>query len=66
MISPLFYYQLALLAILWLCVVLHLTWPGRSAPTTTAPATPITPKRPRSTAPKAFRGSDAQAPLRLV
>jgi hypothetical protein len=56
MVSPLFYYQLALLAILWLFVMLHLSWPRRSAPPPTAPATPITPKRPRSNDPKAFEG----------
>ena len=56
MVSPLFYYQLALLAIIWLFVMLHFTWTRQSATTTTAPATPITPKRPRSTAPKAFEG----------
>jgi hypothetical protein len=56
MISHLFYYQLALLAILWLCVMLYLTWPRRNATTPTAPATPITLKRPRSKEPKAFEG----------
>jgi IS1 family transposase len=56
MVSPLFYYQLALLALIWLFVMLHLSWPGRSAPPTTAPATPIKPKRKRSTEPKAFEG----------
>ena len=56
MVSPLFYYQLALLAIIWLFVMLHFTWTRQSATTTTAPATPITPKHPRSTAPKAFEG----------
>ena len=56
MVSPLFYYQLALLAIIWLFVMLHLTWPRRSATPPTAPATPIKPKRKRSTEPKAFEG----------
>jgi IS1 family transposase len=56
MVSPLFYYQLALLALIWLFVMLHLSWPGRSAPPTTAPAMPIKPKRKRSTEPKAFEG----------
>jgi hypothetical protein len=56
MVSPLFYYQLALWAIIWLFVMLHLSWPRRSAPPPTTPATPITPKRPRSNAPKAFEG----------
>jgi hypothetical protein len=56
MVSPLFYYQLALLALLWLFVMLPLSWPRRSAPPTTAPATPITPKRQRSTESKVFEG----------
>ena len=34
--------------------MVHLSWPRRSAPPPTAPATPITPKR--STEPKAFEG----------
>ena len=56
MVSPLFYYQLALLALIWLFVMLHLSWPRRSAPPPTAPATPIKSKRKRSTAPTAFEG----------
>src|SRR2546427_7774975 len=56
MVSHLFYYQLALLALIWLFVMLHLSWPRRSVPPTTAPATPIKPKRKRSTEPKAFEG----------
>jgi IS1 family transposase len=56
MVSPLFYYQLALLALIWLFVLLHLSGPRRSAPPTTAPATPIKPKRKRSTEPNAFEG----------
>jgi len=30
MVSHLFYYQLALLALLWLFLMVHLTWPKRS------------------------------------
>jgi IS1 family transposase len=53
MVSHLFYYQLALLAIIWLFVMLHL--PG-STPSLPAPPVPIKPKRKRSTEPKAFAG----------
>ena len=53
MVSHLFYYQLALLAIIWLFIMLPLSWPGRSAPPATSP---IKPKRKRSTEPKAFEG----------
>ena len=43
MVSHLFFYQLALLAIIWVFVMLHLSWLRPSATNTTAPATPITP-----------------------
>jgi IS1 family transposase len=56
MVSHLFYSQLALLALIWLFVLLHLSWPGRSATPTTASATPITPKPKCSTEPKPFAG----------
>src|SRR5262249_40190923 len=55
MVSHLFYYQLALLALVWLFIMLHLTWPKRSA-ATTAPATPIQPK------PKPFAGLTTKPP----
>src|SRR5262249_54510209 len=29
MVSHLFYYQLALLALVWLCLMVHVTWPKR-------------------------------------
>ena len=53
MVSHLFYYQLALLAIIWLFVMLHLTW---SEPGLTTPPVPAKPKRKRSTEPKPFAG----------
>jgi IS1 family transposase/transposase-like protein len=53
MVSHLFYYQLALLAIIWLFVMLHVTW---SKPGLTTPAVPAQPKRKRSTEPKPFAG----------
>src|SRR5262252_1642305 len=56
MVSPLLYYQLALWALIWLCIMLPLSWPGRSATPPTPPATPIKPKPKRSTEPKAFEG----------
>src|SRR5215471_17945447 len=56
MVSHLFYYQLALLALIWLFIMLHLSWPGRSATPPTPPAPPIKPKPKRSTEPKAFEG----------
>ena len=56
MVSHLFYYQLALLALIWLFVMLPLSWPRRSETPPPVPATPIKPKRKRSTEPKAFEG----------
>ena len=53
MVSPLVYYQLALLALIWLFVMLPLT---RSKPGRTTPPVPAQPKRKRSTEPKAFEG----------
>ena len=53
MVSHLFYYQLALLAIIWLFVMLHLTGAKPGLP---APPVPAKPKRKRSPEPKAFEG----------
>jgi len=53
MVSHLFYYQLALLAILWLFVMLPVTG---SKPGLPAPPVPAKPKRQRSPEPKAFEG----------
>jgi len=62
MVSHLFYYQLALLAIIWLFVMLHL--PG-CTPSLPAPPVPIKPKRKRSTEPKAFEGLTHKPPCVL-
>src|SRR5215472_16243681 len=56
MVSHLLYYQLALLALIWLFVMLPLSWPRRSETPPPVPATPIKPKRKRSPEPKAFEG----------
>jgi transposase-like protein len=56
MVSPLVYYPFVLLAIIWLFVMLHLSWPRRSTTPTTTSAIPIKPRRKRSTEPKAFEG----------
>ena len=58
MVSPLFYYQLALLALVWLFLMVHRTWPrpGVTAPAAPAEPEPIQPKRSRSNEPKPFEG----------
>ena len=60
--SHLFYYQLALLAILWLFVMVHVTW---SEPGLTTPAVPAKPKRKRSTEPNPFAGRTHKPPCAL-
>jgi transposase-like protein/IS1 family transposase len=58
MVSHHFYYQLALLALVWLFVILYLTWlkRGVTAPASPAESETILPQRPRSTEPKVFEG----------
>ena len=55
MVSHLFYYQLALLALVWLFVMLHVAESQRGAPIAPT-ATPIKPKSQRSNEPKPFHG----------
>jgi IS1 family transposase len=62
MVSHLFYYQLALLAILWLFVLLQVTW---SEPGLTTPAVPAKLKRKRSTEPQPFAGLTHKPPCAL-
>src|SRR6266702_7861185 len=62
MVSHLFYYQLALLALIWLFVLLHVTW---SEPDLTTPAVPAKPKRKRSTEPTPFAGLTHKPPCAL-
>jgi transposase-like protein len=56
MIPHLFYYQLIVLGLLWLCVMLHYAWPSRGVAAQQRPATPITPRRQRSKEPQPFAG----------
>ena len=65
MVSHLLYYQLALLALIWLFVMVPLSWPRRSESPPPMPATPIKPKRKRSTEPKAFEGLTHKPPCAL-
>jgi IS1 family transposase len=54
MISHLFFYQLAVLGLLWLCVMLHAAWPSRCTTAQEMLAQPIMPRRQRSKDPKPF------------
>ena len=56
MLPHLFFYQLAVLGLLWLCVMLHAAWPSRCTTAPSTPAQPILPRRPRSKEPKPFAG----------
>src|SRR6266849_9029097 len=58
------YYQLAILGLLWLCVILHYLWPSRGAWSPQPPAEPLPPKfqRHRANAPKPFEGFTQKPP----
>jgi IS1 family transposase len=62
MVSHLFYYQLALLALIWLFLMLHLTWPKRGA---TTPRAPAKPRRQRPNEPRPFAGLTHKPPCAL-
>jgi transposase-like protein len=62
MVSHLLYDQLALLALIWLFVMVPLSWPRRSEIPPPMPATPLKPKRQRATAPQAVAGLTHQPP----
>jgi len=67
MIPHLFYYQLVVLGLLWLCVMLHAVWPSRGAGSHPRPAeaAPIKPTRHRSHAPQPFAGLMHKPPCAL-
>jgi transposase-like protein len=52
------YYQLAILGLLWFCIMLHYLWPSQGAVASPAPAKPVLPtcKRERSKEPTPFAG----------
>jgi hypothetical protein len=62
MVSELFFSQLALIALLWLCVMLHWVWPSeRVIPGSTLPPPPLLPRK-RSREPKPFAGLTRKPP----
>jgi IS1 family transposase len=65
MIPHLIYYQLAILILLWLCVMLPHLWPSPPPGMPTKPADPLKPKRKRSTEPNAFEGLTHKPPCAL-
>ena len=58
MVSPLFYDQLALWTLVWLFLMLHVTWPKRDVtpPPASAQLEPLPPKRTRAHEPTPFAG----------
>ena len=56
MVSNLVVYQLALIALLWVFLLLSWVWPSELAAARPIPPTPVPPPRKRSTAPKPFAG----------
>jgi hypothetical protein len=65
MMLPLFFSQLAILGLLWLCVMLHLAWPSRGPVSSRGPGGPETPvksRRTRSHEPEPFVGLTHKPP----
>ena len=56
MVSHLFFYQLALLGLLWLCCMLHYAWPCDHAADIQRSPRPLPPPRKHPRAPKPFPG----------
>src|SRR5215475_5799286 len=56
MVSNLVFYQLALIALLWVFLMLSWVWPSEPAAARPIPPTPVPPPRKHSTAPKPFAG----------
>src|SRR5262245_12480760 len=65
--SHLFLSQLVLFALIWLFIILHLSWPQRAVTVPAAPAqpTPRQPRRTRSTEPQPFAGLSHKPPCAL-
>jgi IS1 family transposase len=56
MVPNLFFYQLVLVALVWLCVMLHWAWPSDCAPAQLTPSQPTPPRPRRHREPKPFAG----------
>ena len=62
MVSHLFFYQLVLLGLLWLCVMLHYAWSNECAGGDQRPSQPLPPPRQRSSDPQPFPGLTRKPP----
>src|SRR5216684_7077121 len=62
MVSHLFFSQLVLLGLLWLCCMLHAAWPSRDAAGVPRPPERIPPSRKRPRVPKPFPGLTRKPP----
>ena len=56
MVPHLFFYQLVLVALVWLCVMLHWAWPSGCATASLIPSQPTPPRPKRCHEPKPFAG----------
>jgi hypothetical protein len=56
MVPDLFFYQLVLVALVWVCLLLHGAWPSDRATTSPTPPQPTPPPRKRRREPKPFAG----------
>jgi hypothetical protein len=63
MVSALFFYQLGLIALVWLCFLLHGVWLSDAAAVCPTTPTPPPPKRTRE--PKPFAGLTYKPPGRI-
>lgn len=57
MVSHLFFYQLVLIALVWLCVMLQWVWPSAPAAACSTTLEPPSPQPKRQREPKPLRGS---------
>jgi IS1 family transposase len=62
MVSHLFFYQLVLLGLLWLCVMLHYAWSNECPVGDQRPSKPLPPPCKRSSDPKPFPGLTRKPP----
>src|SRR5438132_9881499 len=62
MVPALFFYQLVLVALAWVCLMLHWVWPSDCATAHPTPPPPTPLRRQRSREPKPFAGLTTKPP----